>query len=300
MTNIQTNLPALQEDGLSNYIRSVWVFPILEAEEEYNLAKRYAEDGDLEAAKDLIRSHLRLVVKMAMKFKGYGLPMGDMIAEGNVGLMKAVQKFDPEKGFRLSTYALWWIKASITEYILRSWSMVRMGSLSAQKRLFFSLRKTKERLNIHDEGELSIEDAKKLEDEIGMSAKEITDFNRRLMARDSSLNAPIGSENETTELQDMLSSDSETPEESYGMDQIKNLQKKILQDAVNSFPEREQEIIQRRFLQHSPDTLEAIGESLGISRERVRQLEKRIFENLSNLVKEKVQSLGGTQWVLET
>ncbi len=297
MSNYTATIPALQENGLTQYIQSIWKFPLLDADSEYALAKRYNEDADLEAAKELVCSHLRLVVKMAMQFKGYGLPMTDMISEGNIGLMRAVQKFDPDKGFRLSTYAMWWIKASITEYILRSWSLVKMGTLAAQKRLFFSLRRVKERLNIHDEGELTASEAQQLEKEIGLPAQEIKDFNQRLSHRDTSLNVKIG-DDQQIELQDTLESTAATPEMSFHQEEIEQVQKRILSEAIQSFSEREQVIINRRFLKQNPDTLENIGKDLGISRERVRQLEGRVFERLANIVKHKVMQLGDLQDVM--
>ncbi len=287
-------VPVLQEENLSSYIQSVWKFPVLEAEEEYGLATKYAEYKDLTAARVLVTSHLRLVVKIAMKYKGYGLPIADMISEGNIGLMKAVQKFEPEKGFRLSTYAMWWIKASMTEYILRSWSMVRMGTLAAQKKLFFSLRRIKEKLNIHDEGELTPQDALRLSNEIGMPAKEIADFNRRLMAKDTSLNAPIADDN-GLEVQDTLVAESLNPEDDYSETQTQNVQKKILETSLMMLPERDQEILKRRFLTEEPETLEAIGQNLGISRERVRQIESRAYKKLTEIVQGKAQDFGGIQ-----
>ncbi len=287
-------VPALQDGNLSSYIRDIWKFPVLDADTEYNLAKKYVEYKDLEAARALVTSHLRLVVKLAMKYKGYGLPIADMISEGNIGLMKAVQKFDPEKGFRLSTYAMWWIKASMTEYILRSWSMVRMGTLAAQKKLFFSLRRIKESLNIHDEGELTPQDAQKLSDEIGMPATEIADFNRRLMAKDASLNAPIVND-EGLEIQDVLVAETLNPEDDYNESQIQDVQKKILQMALETLPERDQEVLRRRFLTDEPETLESIGKDLGISRERVRQIEGRSYKKLAKVVKEKACEFGGVK-----
>ncbi|MFV0321874.1 MAG: RNA polymerase factor sigma-32 [Alphaproteobacteria bacterium] len=290
-------VPVIGENDISGYIQQVWKFPILDVEEEYSLANRYHQDDDLEAARQLVTSHLRLVVKLAMKYKGYGLPMADMISEGNIGLMKAVQKFEPEKGFRLSTYAMWWIKAAMTEYILRSWSMVRMGTLAAQKKLFFSLRRVKEKLNIHDEGELTPQDAERLSDEIGMPAQEISDFNRRLMARDASLNAPVLDE-DGIELQDTLRAESLSPEDHYTEEATADIQKQVLDYALGFLPERDQEILRRRFLVSEPDTLEAIGQDLNISRERVRQLEARAYKNLAKVVKQKAQELGGMQAVI--
>lgn len=290
-------VPVIGENDISGYIQQVWKFPILDVEEEYALANRYHQDDDLEAARQLVTSHLRLVVKLAMKYKGYGLPMADMISEGNIGLMKAVQKFEPEKGFRLSTYAMWWIKAAMTEYILRSWSMVRMGTLAAQKKLFFSLRRVKEKLNIHDEGELTPQDAERLSAEIGMPAQEINEFNRRLMARDASLNAPVLDE-DGIELQDTLRAESLSPEDSYTEEATADIQKQVLDYAMGFLPERDQEILRRRFLVSEPDTLEAIGQDLNISRERVRQLEARAYKNLAKIVKQKAQELGGMQAII--
>lgn len=290
-------VPVIGENDISGYIQQVWKFPILDIEEEYALANRYHQDDDLEAARQLVTSHLRLVVKLAMKYKGYGLPMADMISEGNIGLMKAVQKFEPEKGFRLSTYAMWWIKAAMTEYILRSWSMVRMGTLAAQKKLFFSLRRVKEKLNIHDEGELTPQDAERLSNEIGMPAQEISDFNRRLMARDASLNAPVLDE-DGIELQDTLRAESLSPEDSYTEEATADVQKQVLDYAMGFLPERDQEILRRRFLVSEPDTLETIGQDLNISRERVRQLEARAYKNLAKIVKQKAQELGGMQAIV--
>ncbi len=285
-------VPVLQDENLSSYIKNVWKFPVLDADTEYDLAIKYAEYKDLSAARALVTSHLRLVVKMAMKYKGYGLPMADMISEGNIGLMKAVQKFAPEKGFRLSTYAMWWIKASMTEYILRSWSMVRMGTLATQKKLFFSLRRIKENLNIHDEGELTPQDAQRLSDEIGMPAAEISDFNRRLMAKDASLNAPIA-DDDGLEMQDMLEAQTLSPEDDYNEMQLQKVQKAILAQSLEALPARDQEILKRRFLTDEPETLEAIGQDLNISRERVRQIEGRAYKNLTSLVKEKAEDFGG-------
>ncbi len=289
-----TLVPALQDASLSSYIRDVWKFPVLDVDTEYDLARKYIEYKDLEAARMLVTSHLRLVVKLAMRYKGYGLPIADMISEGNIGLMKAVQKFEPEKGFRLSTYAMWWIKAAMTEYILRSWSMVRMGTLAAQKKLFFSLRRIKEKLNIHDEGELTPQDAQRLSDEIGMPATEIADFNRRLMAKDTSLNTPIA-DDEGMEIQDILVAETLNPEEDYKESQIQDVQKQVLQFSLQGLPERDQEILRRRFLTDNPETLEAIGQDLGIIRERVRQIEGRSYTKLAKIVREKASEFGGAE-----
>ena len=260
-------LPAVsQEEGFSGYLREVWKFPMLTADEEYMLAHRYQDHDDTEAAHKLVTSHLRLVAKIAFGYRGYGLPMADLVAEGNTGLMRAVQKFDPERGFRLSTYAMWWIRAAVTEYILQSWSMVKLGTMAAQKKLFFSLRKAKRQLNIYDNGELSPEEADQVAEKLGVTGREALEMNRRLAARDFSLNTPMPKD-EGMEYLDTLSSDAPSPEA-------------LVADAE----EREQEIIKARFLSDDPITLEKLGERFGVSRERVRQLEARAFKKIQESV----------------
>lgn len=278
-------LPAVPvEGGLSRYFREVWSFPILEKEEERTLAVRWRDKGDTESAHKLVTSHLRLVAKMAMKYKGYGLPIADLVSEGNIGLMKAVKKFDPELGFRLSTYAMWWIKASITEYILKSWSMVKLGTVASQKKLFFSLRSLKGRLNILDSGELSPEQANQLSDVMNVSADEITKMNRRLSSRDLSLNAPLSTDEEGIEFQDTLVAEGPSPERQVAEAEEFSHHSSILRQVIDTLPDRERDIIIERRLKEEPKTLEQLGQKYGISRERVRQLEVRAFEKVQKAV----------------
>jgi len=278
-------LPAVPvEGGLSRYFREVWSFPILEKEEEQMLAIRLRDKGDTDAAHKLVTSHLRLVAKMAMKYRGYGLPVADLVSEGNIGLMKAVKKFDPELGFRLSTYAMWWIKAAITEYILKSWSMVKLGTVASQKKLFFSLRSLKGRLNILDSGELTPEQANRLSQEIDVSADEIIKMNRRLSSRDLSLNAPLATDEEGMEFQDTLVEEGPGPERLLADQEEFSYHSGILRSVIETLPEREREIIIERRLKDEPQTLEELGQKFGISRERVRQLEVRAFEKVQKAV----------------
>ena len=278
-------LPAVPtEGGLSQYFREIWAFPILEKEEEQLLALRWTQKGDVDAAHKLVTSHLRLVAKIAMGYRGYGLPVADLVSEGNIGLMKAVKKFDPDRGFRLSTYAMWWIKAAITEYILRSWSLVKMGTVASQKKLFFSLRNLKGRLKILDSGELKPEDAERLSREVGLSVDDVTHMNRRLAARDFSLNAPVGAEDGAMEFQDTLVDDRPNPEVAVGEDEEMTLRRRLFQKAMAALPEREREILVERRLSDAPATLEDLGAQYGISRERVRQLENRAFEKVQKHV----------------
>ena len=278
------NLPAVPVDGgLSRYFREVWAFPILEKEEEFMLAERWRKHGDREAAHQLVTSHLRLVAKIAMKYRGYGLPVSDLVSEGSIGLMKAVRKFEPERGFRLSTYAIWWIKASITEYILKSWSMVKLGTVSAQKKLFFSLRRTKSKLKIMDEGELTPDQADELSNLLNVSASDITNMNRRLAGRDASLNAPV-SQDESIEFQDTLVDGTPTPEAATAESQELTFRRGLLGDAIATLSEREKHIFTERRLKDDPVTLEELGKVYGISRERVRQLEVRAFEKVQRAV----------------
>ncbi len=284
MSNIA--LPAVPvEGGLSRYFREVWRFPILEKEEEQMLAIRWRDHDDIDAAHQLVTSHLRLVCKIAMGYKGYGLPMADLVSEGNIGLMKAVKKFDPDKGFRLSTYAMWWIKAAITEHILKSWSLVKLGTVASQKKLFFSLRKIKSRLGVTDQGDLSDADAKLISDNTDVAVVDVMNMNRRLGARDMSLNAPVQQDDESTTFQDTLVSDGPSPEAAYAESEEFGYRKTILQRAMESLPEREREIFVERRLRDEPRTLEELGVSYGISRERVRQLEARAFEKVKAFVR---------------
>ena len=273
------------EGGLQKYFREIWKFPILDADEEYMLAQRYRQRDDAEAAHKLVTSHLRLVAKIAMGYRGYGLPVADLVSEGNVGLMKAVKKFEPERGFRLSTYAMWWIRASITEYILKSWSMVKLGTMSAQKKLFFSLRGIKNKMKIFDSGELTPEDAQRLADAIHVSADDVQNMNRRLMSRDLSLNAPMSrDEDDAAEFQDALIDDRANPEVRVGDREESSVRGRLLKDALATLPERDRKILVARRLKDEPATLEDLGKDLGISRERVRQLEVRAFDRLQKKV----------------
>ncbi len=271
------------EGGLSQYFREVWRFPVLEVEEEYMLAQRWRERGDMDAAHELVTSHLRLVAKIAMGYRGYGLPVADLVSEGNIGLMTAVKKFEPERGFRLSTYAMWWIRAAITEYVLRSWSMVKMGTVAAQKKLFFSLRKVKGRLNILDNGELAPEQAARLAKALDVSESEVIDMNRRLGGHDVSLNAPL-SEDGAVEFQDTLVDTKPTPESQAADGEELTQRRELLKRALSVLPARERHILTERRLNDDPVTLEHLGQIYGISRERVRQLEVRAFEKVQKAI----------------
>jgi RNA polymerase sigma-32 factor len=280
------SLPAVPlEGGLSSYFRQVWGFPILEKSEEQLLARRWRDHEDSDAAHKLVTSHLRLVAKMAMKYRGYGLPVADLVSEGNIGLMKAVKKFDPDLGFRLSTYAMWWIKASITEYVLKSWSMVKLGTLASQKKLFFSLRSIKSRLNILDSGELSPEQADKLSEVMNISSDDIINMNRRLSSRDLSLNAPLSLDEDGVEFQDTLVAHGLNPELQFAEAEELSHHSGILMEAMQALPDREREILAERRLCDTPQTLEVMGKRYGISRERVRQLEVRAFTKIQAVVK---------------
>ena len=278
-------LPSVpSEGGLSQYFREIWAFPILEKDEEQMLAVRWKEHGDVDAAHQLVTSHLRLVAKIAVGFRGYGLPVADLISEGNIGLMKAVKKFEPERGFRLSTYAMWWIRAAITEYILKSWSLVKMGTVASQKKLFFSLRSLKSRLKIADTGELDPADAARISEEVGVSSEDVSYMNRRLAARDFSLNAPVSHEEGAVEFQDTLVDDRPSPEALFGAEEETDFRRDMLRNAMAELPDREREIFVERRLNDDPPTLEELGEVYGISRERVRQLENRAFEKVQRSV----------------
>ncbi|MFQ5765702.1 MAG: RNA polymerase sigma factor RpoH [Rhodospirillales bacterium] len=279
------SLPAVPtEGGLSRYFREVWSFPILEKEEEQMLAVRWRDRGDIEAAHKLVTSHLRLVAKIATKYKGYGLPLADLMSEGNIGLMKAVKKFDPDLGFRLSTYAMWWIKAAITEYILKSWSMVKLGTVASQKKLFFSLRNLKARLNILDSGELTPDQADQLSEAMNVPADEIVQMNRRLSTRDLSLNAPLSNDGEGADFQDSLVDTRANPERQFAEVEEFRHHSAILKEALGKLPDRERRILTERRLSEEPMTLEQLGKEYGISRERVRQLEVRAFDKVQKAV----------------
>ena len=279
------SLPAVPIDGgLSRYFREIWSFPILEKEEEQMLAIRWRDKEDTKAAHKLVTSHLRLVAKMAMKYRGYGLPVADLVSEGNIGLMKAVKKFNPDLGFRLSTYAMWWIKAAISEYILKSWSMVKLGTVASQKKLFFSLRSLKGKLNILDSGDLTPEQANQLSEAMNVPSGEIINMNRRLSTRDLSLNAPLSIDEEGAEFQDTLVDNRPTPETLVANAEELGHHSAILREALQSLPERERIILTKRRLKDDPVTLEKLGKEFGISRERVRQLEVRAFDKVQQAV----------------
>ena len=278
-------LPALSgESGLSRYLAEIRKFPLLSPEDEYMFAKRWKEHEDPEAARRLVTSHLRLVAKIAMGYRGYGLPVSEIVSEGNVGLMQAVKRFEPDKGFRLATYAMWWIRASIQEYVLRSWSMVKLGTTAAQKKLFFNLRKAKSNIGAIEEGDLTPEHVATLSDRLGVTPTELTDMNRRLSGPDASLNAPLRSESES-EWQDWLADDTADQETRLAEREEMGNRHALLVDAMKDLTERERDIIQARRLQDEPVTLEDLSQKYGISRERVRQIEVRAFEKLQRGMK---------------
>ena len=277
---INTNLPSIsREGGLSNYLTQIKKFPMLSAEEEYMLAKSWRERGDLKSAEKLVTSHLRLVAKIAMGYRGYGLPVGELVSEGNVGLMQAVKKFDPEKGFRLATYAMWWIKASIQEYILRSWSLVKMGTTTAQKKLFFNLKKIKNQLSANSSGDLSPMHVNEISKRLNVKKEEVISMNRRLHGKEKSLNDPIKNE-DSTEWQDWVVDTNLDQELKLSQDQELNERKKLMNDSINILNQREKEILIARRLSENTSTLENLSKKYKISRERIRQIETKAFEKL--------------------
>ena len=281
-----TTLPSVAsgDSGLSRYMQEIRKFPMLEPDEEYMLAKRYQEHDDPEAAHKLVTSHLRLVAKIAMGYRGYGLPIGEVVSEGNVGLMQAVKKFDPERGFRLATYAMWWIKASIQEYVLRSWSLVKMGTTANQKRLFFNLRKAKSKIQALDDGDLNPDQVRQIATQLSVSEEEVISMNRRL-GGDASLNAPIkASEGESGEWQDWLVDDHENAEQILVKQDELEARRDMLADALDVLTDREKRIFLARRLEESPITLEELSGEFDISRERVRQIEVRAFEKVQKAV----------------
>ena len=274
------HLPILSSEGsLSFYLQEIKRFPILTAEEEYMLAKRYKEHGDAEAAHKLVTSHLRLVAKIAMGYRGYGLPVTDLISEGNVGIMQAVKKFDPEKGFRLATYAMWWIRAQIQEYVLHSWSLVKIGTTAAQKKLFFNLRKLKNQLGSIDDGSLSPENVREIANRLNVKEAEVKSMEGRLFSGDQSLNVQIGHE-ANTEWQDMIVDDSETQDKVFEKKDEYLHRKKLFNEALKILNPREKEIIKLRRLRDKPKKLEELSQQFNISRERVRQIEEKAIEKL--------------------
>ena len=277
---INWNLPSIAIDGgLSRYLTQIKKFPILDPEEEYMLARRWKKRGDLKSAQKLITSHLRLVAKIAMGYRGYGLPVNEMISEGNIGLMQAVKKFEPEKGFKLATYAMWWIKASIQEYILRSWSLVKMGTTSAQKKLFFNLKKIKNQLSPNNTGDLKIEHVKEISKRLNVKKDEVISMNRRLIGKEKSLNDPIRDES-GVEWQDWLVDDKIDQESKLSNQQEFARRKKLMDDSINILNPREKEILIARKLSDEIATLEDLSKKYKISRERIRQIETKAFEKL--------------------
>jgi RNA polymerase sigma-32 factor len=286
-----TALPILSaESGLSRYLEEIRRFPMLEPQEEYMLAKSWREHGDRDAAHRLVTSHLRLVAKIAMGYRGYGLPISEVISEGNVGLMQAVKRFEPEKGFRLATYAMWWIKASIQEYILRSWSLVKMGTTANQKKLFFNLRKAKSKISALDEGDLRPDQVKLIATRLGVPEQDVIDMNRRLSG-DASLNAPIREDGDAGEWQDWLVDESASQETRLVADEQADNRRKALTDALSVLNERERRIFEARRLADDPITLEDLADEFGVSRERVRQIEVRAFEKVQKAVKNRVAAM---------
>jgi RNA polymerase sigma-32 factor len=286
-----TALPMLSgETGLSRYLDEIRRFPMLEPQEEYMLAKRWREHGDRDAAHRLVTSHLRLVAKIAMGYRGYGLPISEVISEGNVGLMQAVKRFEPEKGFRLATYAMWWIKASIQEYILRSWSLVKMGTTANQKKLFFNLRKAKSKISALEEGDMRPDQVKLIAKRLGVPEQDVIDMNRRL-GGDASLNAPIREDGDSGEWMDWLVDDSESQESRLVANEQADNRRKALGEALDVLNERERRIFEARRLADDPMTLEDLADEFGVSRERVRQIEVRAFEKVQKAVRNRVAAM---------
>ncbi|MBA85160.1 RNA polymerase sigma factor RpoH [Thalassobius sp. S69A] len=282
------NLPApTPEGGLNRYLQEIRKFPMLEPEEEYMLAKRWVEQEDSESAHKMVTSHLRLAAKIAMGYRGYGLPQAEVISEANVGLMQAVKRFDPEKGFRLATYAMWWIRASIQEYILRSWSLVKLGTTSAQKKLFFNLRKAKARIGALEEGDLRPENVKRIATDLGVTEDEVISMNRRMSGGDASLNATVGSEGEgTMQWQDWLEDEDADQAADYAEKDEMDARRELLADAMDVLNERERDILVQRRLSEETITLEDLSGQYDVSRERIRQIEVRAFEKLQKRMRE--------------
>ena len=287
---INSNLPSIALEGsLSKYLTQIKKFPMLSAAEEYMLARSWKDRGDLKSAQKLITSHLRLVAKIAMGYRGYGLPVSEMVSEGNIGLMQAVKKFEPEKGFRLATYAMWWIKASIQEYILRSWSLVKMGTTSAQKKLFFNLKKIKNQLSISNKGDLKTEHIEEISKRLNVKKEEVISMNRRLLGKESSLNAPI-KDGDGTEWQDWLVDEKIDQELKLSQQQEFNQRKNLMHDSMNILNLREREILTARRLSEETVTLEDLSKKYKISRERIRQIETKAFEKLQKAMLDTAKS----------
>ena len=287
---INSNLPSIALEGsLSSYLTQIKKFPMLSAAEEYMLARSWKNRGDLKSAQKLITSHLRLVAKIAMGYRGYGLPVSEMVSEGNIGLMQAVKKFEPERGFRLATYAMWWIKASIQEYILRSWSLVKMGTTSAQKKLFFNLKKIKNQLSINNKGDLNTEHIEEISKRLNVKKEEVVSMNRRLLGKESSLNAPI-KDGDGTEWQDWLVDEKIDQELKLSQQQEFNQRKNLMHDSMNVLNLREREILTARRLSEKAVTLEDLSKKYKISRERIRQIETKAFEKLQKAMLDTAKS----------
>ena len=287
---INSNLPSIALEGsLSSYLTQIKKFPMLSAAEEYMLARSWKDRGDLKSAQKLITSHLRLVAKIAMGYRGYGLPVSEMVSEGNIGLMQAVKKFEPERGFRLATYAMWWIKASIQEYILRSWSLVKMGTTSAQKKLFFNLKKIKNQLSINNKGDLKTEHVEEISKRLNVKKEEVVSMNRRLLGKEKSLNAPI-KDGDGTEWQDWLVDEKIDQELKLSQQQEFNQRKNLMHDSMNILNLREREILTARRLSEEVVTLEDLSKKYKISRERIRQIETKAFEKLQKVMLDTAKS----------
>jgi RNA polymerase sigma-32 factor len=271
------------QGGLTRYLEEIRRFPMLEPQQEYMLAKSWREHGDRDAAHQLVTSHLRLVARIAMGYRGYGLPIGEVISEGNVGLMQAVKRFDPDKGFRLATYAMWWIRAAIQEYILRSWSLVKMGTTAAQKKLFFNLRKIKGQLKALEEGDLRPDQVKRIANQLGVTEEDVVSMNRRL-AGDSSLNAPVRNDAESGEWQDWLVDETMDQETALAESEERDHRRDMLNDALQGLNARERRVFEARRLAEEPLTLEELSAEFGVSRERIRQIEVRAFEKVQKAV----------------
>ena len=293
-----SNLPApTPEGGLNRYLQEIRKFPMLEKEEEYMLAKRWVEDQDTDAAHKMVTSHLRLAAKIAMGYRGYGLPQAEVISEANVGLMQAVKRFDPEKGFRLATYAMWWIRASIQEYILRSWSLVKLGTTSAQKKLFFNLRKAKARIGALEDGDLRPEHVARIANDLSVTEEEVISMNRRMSGGDASLNATISADGEgAAQWQDWLEDEDADQASDYAEKDELDIRRELMAEAMGVLNEREQDILTQRRLMDNPVTLEELSGQYNVSRERIRQIEVRAFEKLQK----KMQDLARAKGMLES
>ena len=280
------------DNNLSRYLDQIKKFPMLAAEDEYNLAKDWLDKNNTKAAHKLVTSHLRLVAKIAMGYRGYGLPVADLIAEGNIGMMHAVKKFDPERGFRLATYAMWWIKAAIQEFVLRSWSQVKIGTTASQKKLFFNLRKIKSKINALDDGDLSPNQVNHIAKNLDVSEDDVISMNRRMLGGDHSLNAQMNkNDGEETEWQDLLTDDRENQETLFEKHEEKTIRSKLMIDALNLLKSREKDIIIKRRLTDNPMTLEDLSQEYKVSRERIRQIENRAFEKLQEAMKLKASEI---------